>query len=451
MLVRNIAQVFSKKVIIVTVITLFVGVTLLEFYSLKETPQPSSPQLPATHLHENTDRAVKRNPHHDVNHCNNLPNIRHLRGLQISRAAKEKPIKIFHWEQTTWSGQVDWKKESLTLCPIPLDLQPFFDRYRIARIGDPTIKWETGYAPCYFWRPADRTGSCNTKAYGNLDFVVTSNYSDFIDADVIYMNNLIILRTQEPPYYDSQLLPPKTNQQRWVSFFEGESVAYFPHVAMPEFIRRFDLTMGSPPQLMDVPYSPYRVSNEMIRELVNVAPSFPLDKTPEDYMGFLVSNCSPLNDRNKIMDELVDKIGAHSYGICYRNKEFPEGIEKNGLNWEEDKKKVLSKYPFSLAAENSNCVGYVTEKIYDVLAMGSIPVYMGASDIADYVPEGSYILAQDFKSTEALVEYIKTVDRSQFYKWKEVVKKDPSQFCKRCMDTNNDYACSILNNVNFIE
>lgn len=46
--------------------------------------------------------------------------------------------------------------------------------------------------------------------------------------------------------------------------------------------------------------------------------------------------------------------------------------------WSAEKQLVLGNYAFHFAAENSNEPGYVTEKVYEVLAPGTVPVYLGA-------------------------------------------------------------------------
>ena len=52
---------------------------------------------------------------------------------------------------------------------------------------------------------------------------------------------------------------------------------------------------------------------------------------------------------------------------------------------------ALRRYRFYLAFENTCETGYVTEKVYNGLDAGVIPVYLGAPDIADYVPKGSIL------------------------------------------------------------
>lgn len=44
------------------------------------------------------------------------------------------------------------------------------------------------------------------------------------------------------------------------------------------------------------------------------------------------------------------------------------------------------------AMENSIAVDYVTEKVYDALAVGCIPIYLGAPNIGDFVPAHAAII-----------------------------------------------------------
>jgi len=52
---------------------------------------------------------------------------------------------------------------------------------------------------------------------------------------------------------------------------------------------------------------------------------------------------------------------------------------------------VYSQYKFIICFENSKTPGYVTEKIFNVFASGSVAVYDGAPNITDYIVPGSFI------------------------------------------------------------
>ncbi|MFG6486784.1 glycosyltransferase family 10 domain-containing protein [Roseateles sp. BYS78W] len=61
---------------------------------------------------------------------------------------------------------------------------------------------------------------------------------------------------------------------------------------------------------------------------------------------------------------------------------------------------TLSQYRFSLCFENMPMLGYVTEKIFDCLYAGTVPVYLGAPDISTLIPPQAYIDMRDFGSND---------------------------------------------------
>ena len=52
---------------------------------------------------------------------------------------------------------------------------------------------------------------------------------------------------------------------------------------------------------------------------------------------------------------------------------------------------VLQNYEFCLCFENMRMDGYITEKIFDCLYAGTIPLYMGAPDILEYIPADVFV------------------------------------------------------------
>ncbi len=78
-----------------------------------------------------------------------------------------------------------------------------------------------------------------------------------------------------------------------------------------------------------------------------------------------------------------------------------------------DKFKAMQEYRFAIAFENSLGPGYVTEKLFEALAAGCIPIYWGASEaLSDFNPN-SFIYAPDFDSLDSLAKYVATVDQSE--------------------------------------
>ncbi len=73
----------------------------------------------------------------------------------------------------------------------------------------------------------------------------------------------------------------------------------------------------------------------------------------------------------------------------------------------ETKLEVLARYKFTLAFENSIRRDYVTEKFFDALVAGSVPVYLGAPNIDEFGPgEHCFIDASKFRDPRALADYL---------------------------------------------
>jgi hypothetical protein len=78
----------------------------------------------------------------------------------------------------------------------------------------------------------------------------------------------------------------------------------------------------------------------------------------------------------------------------------------------EDKLKAMRDYRFAITFENHLAHGYVTEKLFEALAAGCIPIYWGAREaLSDFNPD-AFIYAPDFESLDALVSHIASVDQS---------------------------------------
>ena len=76
----------------------------------------------------------------------------------------------------------------------------------------------------------------------------------------------------------------------------------------------------------------------------------------------------------------------------------------------EDKIETMSSYKFAVCFENVAYPGYVTEKIIDCLVAGAIPLYLGAPDITDFVPQDAFINVRNFDDFQHLDEYMQNID-----------------------------------------
>ena len=70
------------------------------------------------------------------------------------------------------------------------------------------------------------------------------------------------------------------------------------------------------------------------------------------------------------------------------------------------KPETLGRYTYAICFENMVLKGWITEKIFDCFFAGTIPVYLGAPDIGEAVPEECFIDARRFDSYAALRDFL---------------------------------------------
>ena len=94
------------------------------------------------------------------------------------------------------------------------------------------------------------------------------------------------------------------------------------------------------------------------------------------------------------------------------------GIYKNNVGGRvKDKIKFLTSYKFSIAMENSEGNGYLSEKIIQSFVSGTIPIYYGDYMLDEYFNPRSYILIKGKKDMQKKIDYIKQIDKDdQLYR-----------------------------------
>jgi len=89
------------------------------------------------------------------------------------------------------------------------------------------------------------------------------------------------------------------------------------------------------------------------------------------------------------------------------------GKYKGQLNYE-DKLNILQNYRFCFCIENYRLPGYITEKIFDALVAGSVPVYLGAPDVSEFVDSRVFVDANEFGSPSDLINYLRQMSDEEY-------------------------------------
>ncbi|CAM9669770.1 unnamed protein product, partial [Phaeothamnion confervicola] len=106
-----------------------------------------------------------------------------------------------------------------------------------------------------------------------------------------------------------------------------------------------------------------------------------------------ISNCNALSRRGDIIDELRRHgVGVDLYGQCNANAKESDWPDAVSQGRDRAKFHIMKAYPFHLAFENTKEPGYVTEKFFGPLSAGTVPVVLGAPDIALFAPQPDALL-----------------------------------------------------------
>ncbi|GMJ09780.1 fucosyltransferase 12 [Hibiscus trionum] len=156
-----------------------------------------------------------------------------------------------------------------------------------------------------------------------------------------------------------------------------------------------------------------------------MAPVIP--KTEKALAAAFISNCAARNFRIRTLVGLEkENIKIDSYGKCHGNHDGKV-----------NKVETLKRYKFSLAFENTNEEDYVTEKFFQSLVAGSVPVVVGAPNIEDFAPSpGSYLHIKELEDIHSVAERMKYLVKNpdaynQSLRWKY---EGPSDSFKALLD-----------------
>lgn len=170
----------------------------------------------------------------------------------------------------------------------------------------------------------------------------------------------------------------------------------------------------------------------------------------------LVTTCigSGFGERGPWVTRLNAKVSTHNLGWFLNN--VPEDAKLNQPDFDNkrrfssdgprDKVEHFRKYKFCVAYENAYEEGYATEKLYDALRAGCIPIYKGAPDVKSiwHYAAQSVLFVDDFATMDALVDRIKQIGGNKtlfesFFAWRQ--HPIPVQVMKHLFHGLGNVAC----------
>jgi len=183
--------------------------------------------------------------------------------------------------------------------------------------------------------------------------------------------------------------------QLWVSW-TAESDQHYPLQADMEFRRLFDVSVGF--DRHSTVWHTYMPSFAVWGERMSAPVP---EKTQAAPAVLFQSAMSDRSGRNEYLKTLLAEMRVDSYGKFLNNKSLANDDDRSA-----SKIQTIGSYHFCLAFENARQSDYVTERLFQPLLAGTVPVYRGAPNVADFAPPGSYINADHFSSPRDLAQHL---------------------------------------------
>ena len=150
-----------------------------------------------------------------------------------------------------------------------------------------------------------------------------------------------------------------------------------------------------------------------------------------------VSNCRSPSRRENYVNQLKRHIKVDIVGKCADNERDTSNPPVT---------KLLRSHTFYLSFENSICPEYITEKVWQRMYIGILPIVLGGADYKSFLRAHSYIDVKDFASPEALAAYLHKLDKNdhlynEYFAWKR------NYTCQFDLP-GNDFLCNVCRFMN---
>ncbi|KRZ08654.1 Glycoprotein 3-alpha-L-fucosyltransferase A, partial [Trichinella zimbabwensis] len=149
---------------------------------------------------------------------------------------------------------------------------------------------------------------------------------------------------------------------------------------------------------------------------------------------WIASKCSSHSGREWLVQRLAQYVPIDTYGACGT-------MPLARAAFDHDRQRSLAKlYKFRIVFENTVCRDYMTERFFEALIDGSVPVVLRRADYESIAPEHSFIAVDDFSSAKQLADYLNYLDKNteqyaKYFHWTQLysVELVRSCVCELCL------------------
>ena len=270
---------------------------------------------------------------------------------------------------------------------------------------------------------------------GDREISITSDRHEITSADVVIFG-LATLTTMSGQIRDA--LPERNDdgKQKWV-LVTREAASHFPLLMDESFRARFDV-IASYEQSSDV-WMPY-VWNNILGDL---PPIVPLEQRFMALASVWISSTWDASGRIQLLSDLMVHMQVESYGRKFNSR------GGRVVTSHAERIAISARHRFVLAFENARDVDYVTEKFFEPLEYGAVPVYWGAPNIEDFAPgDHCYIDASKFASAKELADFLRSMtddEYMRYHQWREQPLRQ--SFVDMCASVPRHFLSPVVNMV----
>ena len=186
-----------------------------------------------------------------------------------------------------------------------------------------------------------------------------------------------------------------------------ESAAYYKCLDRPEYMDKFQLKMTYNTRISHVPVT-YLMMHHLKSYVLTTEYVMPFAEK-RDAVSYIQSNCGAPSGRDRIVKEIMASgIKVDARGHCLNNA--PIVPRSSSM------RDAIRHYKFCIAIENSVNYDYITEKMWNALMGGCIPIVYGAPNLADYFPtKKTFIHVRDYTKDGLVKEIRRLMDNETAY------------------------------------
>ena len=240
---------------------------------------------------------------------------------------------------------------------------------------------------------------------------------------LVKMDATVLKKTPMAPFNEhvgTDRLP--TNPLGWSTLRSMESPSNYDFIDVSIAKSIFDISMTvNLASDVPVPYFSW-VTYDFMK------PPLPFEEKNQQILSTaFISNCDPQNFRMEAIKKFQNMTPPISvnFGSCFQNFE------------NKPKTEILQKYKFHFSFENSNDEDYFTEKFFQTLQEGSIPVVIGPDNLAQFEPSpGSTLQIKTLADVQMVADRMRSLaqNKSAYEKMLQWKQQGPSNQFKALVD-----------------